>query len=338
MATIKDVAQLAGVSSTTVSIVLNGKGEERKIPPETRTRIEEAIAQLHYQPNLSARKLRNTGGQKPVIALYWPIDYRINMLASFLNAMQNEFKRKKFETELVVQTYKNDHINKDFDATIKGNYNAVMVGAAAEKDIAYLESIILTLPLILINRPSDKYATVGIDNEKLAQYAARLFHDKGYHEIAVVRSAEKYYATNLRTSKFMETCRGYGIAIPDEFILRTKNTQDGGIEAAKLFSALGGKKPKAIFCDSDTIALGMVYAFNRQGIQIPKDLEIMTIAMTEVQNTAYYTPSITSISMPTGKIAALAVDITVDALAKHSVSPRHELVEPQLNKHESFLV
>jgi LacI family purine nucleotide synthesis repressor len=336
MVTIKDVASLAGVSPTTVSIVLNGKAVERKIPPETREKIENAMVKLAYRPNLSARKLRSSEGQRPVIGFYWPIDYRINMLAWFLNEMQGEFKRKKFDCELVVQTYKNDAIAKDSDVIIKGNYNAVIVGAASELDIKYLESLSPQVPILLINRSSNKYSTVGVDNERLAQMAAQLFYDKGYRELVVVRSAQRYLASNLRTGKFIETCEGLGINIPESNIVSAENTQDGGIKAAESIASKFKTKLRAVFCDSDTIALGMVYAFNRLKIKIPEKLELLTIAMTEISNTSYYTPSISSISMPTDKIAAKAVDITIDSLTGNNPLPRHKLLEPSINIFESF--
>ncbi|RHQ18859.1 LacI family transcriptional regulator [Lachnospiraceae bacterium AM48-27BH] len=58
MATIKDVAKLAGVSVTTVSIIMNGKSGERKISAQTQERVQDAMRELGYQPNLTARRLR----------------------------------------------------------------------------------------------------------------------------------------------------------------------------------------------------------------------------------------------------------------------------------------
>lgn len=73
MATIKDVAKQAGVSVTTVSIIINGKAEERKISAATQERVAEAMRDLGYQPNLSARRLRSQENERPVIAFFWPI-------------------------------------------------------------------------------------------------------------------------------------------------------------------------------------------------------------------------------------------------------------------------
>ncbi|MDR1902020.1 MAG: LacI family transcriptional regulator [Treponema sp.] len=243
---------------------------------------------------------------------------------------------KKFDCEFIVVPYKNNNISKDAAAIIKGNYNAVIVGAASSRDISYLESLTLSVPLLFINRSSSKYSTVGVDNDGLSQMAAELFKKKGYKEICVISSAQKYLATARRTDIFLKACSSLGISVPDRNILQIENTQEGGIYAAKIFAENFLGKVKAVFCVSDTIAFGMVYQFNRLGVKIPGDLEFLTIAMTEPYNTSYYTPSISSISMPTDKIAALAVDITIDSLSKHSPEPHHELVDPVINLCESF--
>ncbi len=68
MITIKDVARKAGVSGTTVSIILNGKADERRISEATRERVLSAMAELGYQPNLGARRLRSRIRLSPL----WP--------------------------------------------------------------------------------------------------------------------------------------------------------------------------------------------------------------------------------------------------------------------------
>ena len=64
---------------------INGKAEERKISAATQQRVAEAMRDLGYQPNLSARRLRSQENERPVIAFFWPLDYRVSILASFLN-------------------------------------------------------------------------------------------------------------------------------------------------------------------------------------------------------------------------------------------------------------
>ena len=104
MATIKDVAKQAGVSVTTVSIIINGKAEERKISAATQQRVAEAMRDLGYQPNLSARRLRSQENERPVIAFFWrdgfawttnytSIFLGVAMFGMGLTIKMNDFKR-----------------------------------------------------------------------------------------------------------------------------------------------------------------------------------------------------------------------------------------------------
>lgn len=67
MPTQKDVANAAGVTPTTVSLILNGKAKERHIHPETVARVMEAMKELGYQPNTTARRLRSSGAERPIL-------------------------------------------------------------------------------------------------------------------------------------------------------------------------------------------------------------------------------------------------------------------------------
>lgn len=94
MATIKDVAALAGVSTATVSLVLNGRGQELKVSAATQQKVLAAAKTLAYKPNASARKLRTSEVEKPTIAFYWPMDLRINYLAAILTGLRTEIEKR----------------------------------------------------------------------------------------------------------------------------------------------------------------------------------------------------------------------------------------------------
>lgn len=101
MVTLKDVAKLAEVSVSTVSIVINGKTKERNIPLKTYNKVMKAIDELGYQPNVSARRLRNLDRAKPIIALYWTLDARTNMLTALLAGIQSEIEKNNLISSLL---------------------------------------------------------------------------------------------------------------------------------------------------------------------------------------------------------------------------------------------
>ena len=335
MATIKDVARLAGVSVTTVSIIMNGKAEERKISEPTRERVLQVMKVLEYQPNLSARRLRFQESKKPVIAFYWPLDYRTTILAAFLNALQVEIKRLNFDCELVVQTYTNDYLEEDAAALIKNNFNGVIIGAMSEKDLEYLEQLSPQMPVVLINRQSEHFSTVCTNHEEIGFQAARLFRQKGYTEVTVIAAEHSYVATGLRTQAFLHACTQLGIQVQAEHILKGPSTIEGGYQTAKRYCQLPDA-PKAIFCDTDSMAIGSLAALHQHQLRVPEDIEILTIAMLAEDNTAYTIPPLSVINMPNKEMITYAIGILIDKMASNDLSATHIDVETALILRDSF--
>lgn len=335
MATIKDVAKVSGVSVTTVSIIMNGKAEERKISDATCRRVTEAMRQLGYQPNLSARRLRYQEGKKPVIAFFWPIDYRTSILASFLNALQLEIKHLNFDCELVIQTYENDHLDQYDSLILKNGYSGIIIGASSYLDLEYLESRSPQMPLVLINRTSNHFSTVGVDNREVGALAARQFQKKGYTQAAVFTAQHSYVATGLRTQAFLYACSQSGINVMADHIFKCSNTITAGSQAAESYCRLE-HPPKAIFCDSDTIAIGALNAFYRLGRRLPDDVEFLTIAMLEPEVTAYTIPALSVIEMPNHEIGKQVVDLLYKKITNNNLEPEYITVPASLILRDSF--
>ncbi|EHS59224.1 LacI family DNA-binding transcriptional regulator [Paenibacillus kribbensis] len=341
MATIKDVANLANVSVTTVSIVINGKAKERKIPQRTYNKVMEAMNALNYHPNLSARRLRSTATPKPIIALYWPLDYRTNMLASFLHGIQSELNEMNYSCELVIRTYQNNEIDKDANEIIKNTYDGVIIGATSLSDLEYLESLNPRIPLVLINRESQKYSTVSVNHNDVANKGAQLLSKKGYQQVSIVIANNPYVGASLRTKAFLNACAQNGITIEKEHIIEIPNSTEGGILAAKRYCEMD-HPPKVLFCESDSIALSMIYQFNKMGVKIPEDIELLSIGLTGPESTMYSTPPITIINMPSEKIAGTAISIIIDSLNQDNtddkLSPIHKTIMPEVYIRDSFML
>ncbi|MDO4328079.1 MAG: LacI family DNA-binding transcriptional regulator [Lachnospiraceae bacterium] len=335
MVTIKDVANLAQVSPTTVSLIINGKSEERRISPVTRERVLQAMNELGYQPNLSARRLRSNDVRKPIIAFYWPIDSRTNILASFLSSFQEIIHKLNFDCELVVQTYKNNEFEKYADPIIKNSYHGVIIGATSTEDIVYLESLTPQMPIVLLNRSSEKYASVSVDTKEIGLLAARLFRQKGYTEAAVLASKHPYVATGLRTQAFLTACSQLGITVDEACIIREENTIKGGVLAAEAFCRLGSA-PKAVFCDSDSIALGALYTFHQRQIRLPEDVELLAIGLLEPEATQYSIPPVSVIAMPNKTVMENAVELIIHYLSTSGYEPIQKLLPPAVTIRSTF--
>jgi LacI family purine nucleotide synthesis repressor len=335
MATIKDVARLAEVSVTTVSIIINGKSEERKISEATRKRVVEAMDALDYQPNSSARKLRFGEKDRPVIAFYWPIDYRLNILATFLNYIQKELISINMDCELVVQTYENGKLSQSITPAIRNHYDGVIVGAASLSDLALLETLSISTPLVLINRSSEKYSSVTVDSQKVGTISARLIKEKGYSDVAIMVSNNPYIATGSRTQAFLDACAKEGIKIKNEHIIKSESTIAGGVQAGNAYLKLE-TPPKMIFSENDSLAIGALYSFNKALRSVPHDIEILSVALLDHEATEYTIPPLSVIEIPQEKLSHEAVRILLDAMRNKNPQIETIVINPELYLRESF--
>jgi LacI family purine nucleotide synthesis repressor len=335
MATIKDVAKLAGVSPTAVSFVLNGKGGERSIPPETCRRIEEAMSALHYRPNMSARRLRSHESNKPIVAFFWPMNYLIHIMAMIINGLLDRLNAMDFPCEFVVQTYENDHIDRSTDLLVRNEYHAAIVGCASQRDIDFIDSISLSLPLIFVNRISKRYSYVAVDIEKMMRLTAEMFARKNHRNAGILTSSHSHYASDLRVKYFLEASHEFGLSVEDRHIVRTANSLKDGFQGMERYLAQPDH-PRALFCNSDMIALGALSACRSREVNIPGDMEIIAVELMDPQFVEHSSPPLTTVSMPTIELSGRIMEFIVDALREKNTLNVQEFCEPQIFIRESF--
>jgi DNA-binding LacI/PurR family transcriptional regulator len=329
MATIKDVAILSGVSVSTVSIILNGKAKDRKISVETQDKIMEAIKALNYRPNVSAKKLRSHTDKEYTIALYWASDFRTHYLARLISGFQSEILNYQYPINIVICPYKCGSLFLEKGLQSDHTFNAAIIANTSMSDMEYLHNNFPKIPTVLYNRYSEQYNTVTIDNFDAGKKAAMLLLNKGIKDIGVVHFKDPYLAMTLRSQGFIDTCIKHGIQFSDENVINTESSIQGGVLAAELF--LKGKHlPKAIFCDSDSLAQGMLHIFNKNNIRIPEDSAIIAIGMGSPEASQYSTPSLTIVEIPFEEMAAECVKLIINVLEHRIDKPLHVNYESKL--------
>lgn len=335
MITIKDIAAAANVSATTVSLVINGKSEERHISPETRDLVLRLMNEMGYKPNISARRLRYESPGKASVAFYWPVDYRANILSDFIAGFETAAAEFKFDCELIIQTYRNGYIA-DVAAPIRNNgYHGVIIGATSKEDDEYIDSLKLQTPTVILNRTCKNHSTVNLNNKRMAEIAAEMFSKKGYTEAAVLTSRKPYQATGLRIQAFLAACAENRIEINARNIFYGENSITGGVELTQEF-CLSKNPPKVIFCDSDFIAIGAMYTFRKFGVRVPEDVELLAIGFLDEEYLAYSYPAISTIAMSNDDVIRKALEIIIKRIETPSLPIVHEIIQPKLMLRDSF--
>ena len=320
MSTIKDIAKAAGVSIATVSIVLNGKGQERKISPETQSRIFKTAKQLNYVPNQSAKKLRSLQEESYAIAFYWATDFRINYLARITLGIQDEILRQKKPVHLTVVPYEVDQLKEQMTMMQNSFFNAVIIANMSNKDLEYLSGIHPSFPVVLFNRELPQYSSVTMDNYEVGRQVARHFINKGIYDAGVLTHDTTFPIMRMWMKGFLDTFSEAGHAIPNESIVLCNTSSSSAIDVFKQMHA-ENRLPKALFCESDVLAHGVLFACHELGIMIPQDLEVFTIGINMPELNDYAVPSLSRIDIPMGKIGSQCMNLAINLIEKRQANP-----------------
>ena len=180
MVTIKQIAEQAGISPSTVSIVLGGKAAQRKISAETQKRIFDIANQMGYQPNMAARSLRGGAGADELrIAMFWAQDFRAAMMVRFWDGLRRELESLDRKVKLIIHPYTNGQLCNSKTLTTATEYHAAIICNAAYEDLEFLENTALAIPVVLYNRVCEGYSSVNVDDSTMGALAAQAISAHG---------------------------------------------------------------------------------------------------------------------------------------------------------------
>ena len=300
---LRHVAERAGVSVKTVSNVVNGY---EHVTESTRTRVQQAIDELNYRPNLAARNLRQ--GRSGVIALALPeIDapYFGELARSVIKCAEAEGW-----TVLIDQTDGEVDREQLVVDGIRGRLIDGLVFSPIALGAEELGRRRDTVPLVLLGErvydgPADH---VSIDNVAAAQVATRHLLDLGRRRIAAIgdQPQEESQTAHLRLRGFLETLAEHGVPARSELICRVDryHRADGAAAIHRLLDL--SEPPDAVFCFNDLLALGALRALHERGVRVPEDVAV--VGWDDIEDGRYSTPTLTTIRPDKQQIASLAVE------------------------------
>jgi DNA-binding LacI/PurR family transcriptional regulator len=331
---LKHVAERAGVSVKTVSNVVNGY---EHVTDDTRSRVQQAIDELHYRPNLAARQLRQ--GRSDVIALALPeldLPYFAELARSVIKCAED-----KGWTVLIDQT---DGLV-DREQLVLDGIRGRLIDGLIFSPIALgaeeLERRRDTIPLVLLGErvydgPVDH---VSIDNVAAARVATDHLISLGRQRIAAIgdQPRPQSQTAHLRLRGYREALAEIGLPAPPELVVEVEqyHRADGAAAVRQLLAL--PEPPDALFCFNDLLALGALRALHEGGVRVPH--EVAVVGWDDVEDGRYSTPTLTTISPDKHQIAALAVDFLAARLGDgRSEPPRESTADFTLAVRESSTV
>lgn len=301
MITIKDLASYVNLSPSTVSIVLKGNGDVRKIPQTTQTKILDAAQKLGYRPNMQAKILRGGISANAIITLFWASDIRINMLSRFINGIQSTLINEKYPCELQIKPYENNHLKEALSEQVLMSSNGMIICNPSKTDMDFLEHFDSNIPIVLYNRYSQKYSTVNMDDKTIGSIPASVFFKHKKKRPALLRALATFEGMNIRTDTFITQTQQEGMLSPTT--VTVSDSMQGGYDGALTLCNLS-ILPDCLFCTSDSIAIGALKAFHNKGIKIPGQIELISIGNGNPEQQEFSIPSLSVINLPMEEMAS----------------------------------
>ncbi|MCP4180892.1 MAG: LacI family transcriptional regulator [bacterium] len=306
--TIKDIANLANVSVSTVSRVLNNKFD---VSAKTRDRILKLMDEHGYNPNSIARGLVS----RKIFTIGLIIPDISNQFFAVL-ALCIENRAKEFGYSVIF--YNTDNKNQNEKEAVKLMKSRVVDGVIVSFSKDAIEELITLnkiLPTVQIDRkiPGIECSGVFIDNIKSAYNATKYLIELGHQRIA-------HFSGNLNTLTGIDRLEGFkhavkeaGFSKKNTLIIEGKYSVDSGKESMRKLLKLDFN-PTAIFAASDLQAAGALYVAGRAGIKIPKELSI--VGHDDIDLSYLVNPNITTMQQPIKLLGKLAMDLLINKIEK----------------------
>ncbi|NUW40759.1 LacI family DNA-binding transcriptional regulator [Nonomuraea rhodomycinica] len=314
---LRDVAQLAGVSVKTVSNVVNGYAH---VSAATRTKVEQALSQLGYQPNLSARNLRL--GRTGVIALALP-----ELDAPYFAELSRSIIKVAAEHRWLVIIEQTDGslarerevLDGVRDHRVDGLiFSPIAIGAdelAARTD----DTSLVLLGERIYDGPADH---VAIDNVRAARDITEHLIGLGRRRVAAlgVQDSSVSGTAPLRLAGYREAMAAHGLPESTAEVERYHRAEGASAMARLLRSP---SPPDAVFCFNDLLALGAMRTVLAVGLRVPEDIALA--GLDDIEDGRYSTPTLTTVAPDKAQLARMAVDLLKLRIDGRSDRPPREV-------------
>lgn len=271
--TIYEVAKQAGVAISTVSRVLNGS---HNVSEDTKVKVNKAIKELNFRPQVSARKLASKEPQMLAVAVP---SFTTPFFNEVLKGVKDEIQNMDLDIILYNTGSKNpeEAVHNFFD---RGTADALIILSIEITDSIHEVLQSTETPVVLVNSKHDDYNYYMVNDYRGGYMSGEHLVKQGFERIGMISTPVHSQSSQERERGFKDALKNYKMKIDESLFISGDSTKHGGFTEEAGFEAIqkydeSGVFPDAIFCANDTQALGAIHAINKLGKRVPDDIALM---------------------------------------------------------------
>jgi len=307
-ATIRDIADLAGVSIATVSRVLNDRPD---VAPETRESVLQVVRAHGFSTNRGARGL--SSGRTGMIGLTLPL-----VADAYFGPMLSGAAEALYESDMRIvlcpTLHKHDREVSLLERLMRGTTDGaiLMLPEESADELRMLQR--QGFPFVVVDpreQPPDGIPCVAAMHAAGAKAATEHLLALGHRRIGALAGTEGWYATDERLLGFRAALAGKGILLDPDLVVYSDWRTPRGTEAAEQLLSLPDP-PTAIFGFNDNVAIGVLNAARERGLSVPGDLSV--VGFDDTAQASIVTPQLTSVSQPLAEMGRMGVSLLIRIL------------------------
>jgi len=309
--TLRDVARTAGVSVTTVSVVLNGRREGVRVPEATRHRVQQVAEDLGYRPNILARSLRTQ--ETRTIGFISDEVTTTPFAVSMLAAAQDEAARRGYLL-FVVNLGANAPLaiqEQAIDGLTQQQVGHFIYGCMYHRVVDPPLGLPADAVFLNCEASSGRHRSIVPDDRQGAYEVVTELIAVGHRRIAFLDDHRHPPASGLRFDGFRAALDEHGLDYEPALHVETTPFVRGGLVLSDLIDLPAEDRPTAVFCYNDRIAMGAYRAARTRGLRVPDDLSIVGFDDQEYI-ASELDPPLTTVRLPHREMGRLAIQLLLD--------------------------
>ncbi|EHD23738.1 transcriptional regulator RbsR [Brenneria nigrifluens DSM 30175 = ATCC 13028] len=320
----KDVARLAGVSTSTVSHVINN---DRFVSDAIRDKVMAAVEQLNYAPSALARSLKIN--QTQTIGMLLTASSN-PFYAEVVRGVERCCYERGYSLILCNTEGDPDRMRRSLETLLQKRVDGVLLMCTeSHRPLPDMVSRYPSIPMVMMDwAPFDGGIDVIKDNSLLGgEMATKYLISRGYRKIACIAGPKDKTTAYNRLEGYRQAMQGARLPIPAEYEIFGDFEFETGYRAMRQLLALDNR-PDAVFTGNDAMAVGVYHALYLAGLSIPGDMAV--IGYDDIELARYMSPPLTTIHQPKDELGELAIDTLLYRLGHPDTEPNVLVLTPEL--------